>query len=541
MKTDEELGPDRGFVFETDDEEDEAERVEGSEEDEGSDYSYVSRNQSDHRIGSYCPSWPQSYRQSIDMLSSVTPPNVGLLKGSTRAKLSSSFRTSSKHSILSTMEIDPALSTPFISTDVGKDTESLPSPIPWNRSKSSVQECSYHDLVVSNKCSYGQSLLNGINILCGVGLLTTPYAIKEGGWIGLLLLLGFGLISCYTGILLKRCLESTPGLHTYPDIGQAAFGTFGRLSIAIILYIELYICCVEYIILVSDNLSSLFPNAHMNLVGVYLNCHQLFAVMTTLTVLPTVWLRNLSFLSYLSAGGVVATVLVVVCLLWVGTVDQVGFHPSGSVLDLSNLPVALGLYGFCYSGHSVFPNIYSSMQKPAQFPSVLIVSFIVCWLLYSGVAVAGFLMFGESIQSQFTLNMPQQFMASKMALWTAVVNPLTKYALTITPVALSLEELLPSSPLKSRCISVLIRTVLVVSTLVVALAIPFFGFVMAFIGSFLTMLIALIFPCACYLRIMRGRLSWVQVAVCVLIIVVGVICSIVGTYSSIKRIADNIV
>lgn len=54
---------------------------------------------------------------------------------------------------------------------------------------------------------------------------------------------------------------------------------------------------------------------------------------------------------------------------------------------------------------------------------------------------------------------------------------MTKYALTITPVVLSLEELIPSSSrkMKSKGASMLFRTVLVLSTLVVALTVPFFG------------------------------------------------------------------
>lgn len=70
-------------------------------------------------------------------------------------------------------------------------------------------------------------------MLCGVGLLTTPYAAKQGGWLGLLLLFLFGSISFYTGVLLKRCLDSAPGLQTYPDIGQAAFGKSGRVCISV--------------------------------------------------------------------------------------------------------------------------------------------------------------------------------------------------------------------------------------------------------------------------------------------------------------------
>ncbi|KAF5766205.1 putative glycerophosphodiester phosphodiesterase [Helianthus annuus] len=211
-----------------------------------------------------------------------------------------------------------------------------------------------------------------VNALYGVGILSTPYAVKEGGWVGLLLFL-FGVLSFYTGILLRYCLDSQPGLETYPDIGQAAFGTTGRLIISIILYVELYACCVEYIIWESDNLSSLFPNAHLNLGGLILNSHYLFAIMIALAVLPTVWLRDMSVLSYISAGGVVASILAVGCLFWVGLVDNVGFQiETTKALNLSSFPVAIGLYGYCYSGHAVFPNIYTSMAKRSQYPMVLL-------------------------------------------------------------------------------------------------------------------------------------------------------------------------
>ena len=72
-----------------------------------------------------------------------------------------------------------------------------------------------------------------MNVLCGVGILSTPYAVKEGGWVGLSILIIFAVLSFYTGILLRYCLDSAPGLETYPDIGQAAFGTAGRFAISV--------------------------------------------------------------------------------------------------------------------------------------------------------------------------------------------------------------------------------------------------------------------------------------------------------------------
>ena len=72
-----------------------------------------------------------------------------------------------------------------------------------------------------------------MNALCGVGLLSTPFAMKEGGWLGISILLIFAVLSFYTGILLRACLDSKPGIETYPDIGQAAFGALGRVLISV--------------------------------------------------------------------------------------------------------------------------------------------------------------------------------------------------------------------------------------------------------------------------------------------------------------------
>ncbi|XP_020525496.1 vacuolar amino acid transporter 1 isoform X2 [Amborella trichopoda] len=518
----------RSLYIESDDEENDTEKLvvrgDGYDTDSSDSFSHGSPNHSKHP-SSYNTSWPQSYRQSIDMYSSVASPNIGFLGTPNLSRLSSSYLSSSlqrRHTpeILTSL-IKPLLPTKKEPSSPPQQQQVLPPPAPTKRvpSQKALAEQKpakiSHEVPLSRQCSFGQAVLNGMNVMCGVGILSTPFAIKEGGWMGIFVLIAFALIALYTGILLRDCLDSEPGLQTYPDIGQAAFGTIGRFAISIILYVELYACCVEFIILEGDNLSSLFPGAHLNLAGLQLNSHQLFAVVATLAVLPTVWLRDLSILSYISAGGVISSMLVVLCLFWVGVVDQVGLQYKPHALNLSSLPVAIGLYGYCYSGHAVFPNIYTSMKKPSQFPVVLITSFAICTAMYAGVAFMGYSMFGESIVSQFTLNMPHQLTASKIAVWTTVVNPFTKYALTLSPVALSLEELIPSMHLKSYFIAILIRTALVVSTLLVALSVPFFGLVMALIGSLLTMLVVLL---------------------CILILVIGIISSVVGTYTAVAGI-----
>ncbi|KAG0459142.1 hypothetical protein HPP92_022270 [Vanilla planifolia] len=358
--------------------------------------------------------------QSIDIYSSVTPPTIGFLGTPTLSKLGSRLGSSfllSSFRGQQTPESNSSFIKPLLPSKVDSRDEQqqrrsshslLAPPVPAHRSSVGKPRTDYkpvraasHELPATpRQCSFSQE------------------SSTEGGWIGLSVLLLYAILTFYTAILLRLCLDSEPGLETYPDIGQAAFGRIGRIVVSIILYLELYSCCVEYIILESDNWSSFFPNAHLDIGGLHLDSHVLFAVMATTIVLPTTWLRDLSILSYVSAGGVIATILVVGCLFWVGLIDQIGFKNEGSFVNLSGFTIAIGLYGYAYSGHAVYPNIYSSLKKQKDYTAVLFTSFCISTLLFAAAAAMGFVLFGLSTQSQFTLNMPHKFVASNVAGWT---------------------------------------------------------------------------------------------------------------------------
>ncbi|XLS48146.1 hypothetical protein HN51_022504 [Arachis hypogaea] len=464
---------DRSFYIESDDEDEEKDL---NNVDQGND-SDDSHEWNDHdamrKPSSYSMAWPQSYRQSIDLLGSVPSPNIGFLGTTSLSRLGSSFIVPpliKRHPPVP--DTIPSAKKPLLQpTDIDDQRRSShilhPPHLLRGSTRNVISKVAHdHEVHFSGQCTFGQAVLNGINALCGVGILSTPYALKEGGWVALSVLFIFSAFSFYTGLLLRHCLDSEPGLETYPDIGQAAFGTSGRIFISVILYSELYACCIEYIILESDNLSSLFPNAHLSLGGLELNPHVLFAILTTLAILPTVYLRDLRILSYLS-------------------------------------------------------------------------------VMYAAVAIMGYTMFGEYTLSQYTLNMPQGLVATKLAVWTTVVNPFTKYpfttyALSLTPVAKCLEELIPLNDPKFNLYSIFIRTMLVVSTLLVGLSVPFFGLVMSLIGSLLTMFVSLILPSACFLKIKWGKISQIQVALCVTVMIVAVVSSAFGSYSAISEIIEQL-
>lgn len=64
---------------------------------------------------------------------------------------------------------------------------------------------------------------------------------------------------------------------------------------------------------------------------------------------------------------------------------------------------------------------------------VLLVCFVFCTITYAAMAVSGYLMFGSNVQSHITLNLPIEKLSSEIAIYTTLVNPISKYAQMVTP------------------------------------------------------------------------------------------------------------
>ncbi|KAL6606923.1 hypothetical protein ACP70R_042576 [Stipagrostis hirtigluma subsp. patula] len=307
--------------------------------------------------------------------------------------------------------------------------------------------------------------------------------------------------TCFNGVnaLSERCIDSSSLVKTYPDIGELAFGRKGKIIVAIFLYLELYLVAIDFLILEGDNLEKLFPNANLHVAGLKIGTKRGFVLIFSLLVLPTTWLRSLNMLAYVALGGVMASVILIACVLWVGAFDGVGFHEKGVLVNWSGIPTAMSLYAFCFSGHAVFPMIYTGMRNRKTFPTVLLICFIICTLGYGLTGAIGYLMYGESLRSQVTLNLPSNNFATSIAIYTTLINPFTKFALLITPIAEAIEGSLHAG--KHWTVSVFVRTALVFSTTVVAIAVPFFAYVVALTGSFLSSTVTMLLPCVCYLKI----------------------------------------
>jgi vesicular inhibitory amino acid transporter len=407
-----------------------------------------------------------------------------------------------------------------------------------------------------------QALANSVNILLGVGTLSVPYALKESGWTGLLVLLLLGATTNYTGKTLIRCQRrgSLPmrtnfntysdvnedgavqvvkkarrALTTYEDIGEAAFGEFGRSLISWVLYAELIGTCGLFFILEGDHLKLLFEST--------MQSKETLMLLAAGIMIPTTWLVDLSKLSLIGALGFVASV---------GLTGVVGFdlvkaltNPSGyefphtALVHYSTYPLSFGLLAFVFAGHAVFPAIYTSMQKPEEYESMLDKTYGVVMTNCLLLGCAGYFLFGDKVSSEVTLDLPAGII-STIALGLITINPFAKFALTMDPVARGVEEKfdLDTSKEENLLPARAARTGLGLFALFLAVELPYFGVAMSLVGAVLTLSVSLIFPTACYLKMFGDELDvkekWLNYA----IVGLGFLCVGSGTYSAVSALMD---
>nr|GFD31692.1 amino acid transporter AVT1I-like [Tanacetum cinerariifolium] len=89
--------------------------------------------------------------------------------------------------------------------------------------------------------------------------------------------------------------------------------------------------------------------------------------------------------------------------------------------------------------------------------------------------------------------------------------------------------------------SCLLRTSLVISTVFVALVVPYFGYVMAFIGASLSIAVSILFPCLCYWKIVIGLKKFrVEIIMILIILLIGTLVAVVGTYTALTDIIKEV-
>ncbi|XP_060181882.1 amino acid transporter AVT1H [Lycium barbarum] len=397
---------------------------------------------------------------------------------------------------------------------------------------------------VKSNSSFLHAVINMIGMLIGLGQLSTPYALENGGCISSILLIGLGVICAYTSHLLGKCLQKNPKSKDYKDIGHQAFGIKGRIIITSFIYLGIFMALISYTISLHDNLSIVFINTNLKLQGIliHLSTSQILTTIAVLVAIPSLWLRNFSSISFLSSVGIFMSLLIFVTVACTAIFGGVKANHEIPILHIQNIPSISGLYVFGYAGHIVFPNIYTAMRDPSKFTKVSIVSFSLVTTLYVSLAFMGGKLFGPQVSSQITLSMPHDQIITKIALWATVLTPMTKYALEFAPFAMELEEKLPHlmNSKAKMMIRGIVGSILLLIILILALCVPYFEHVLSLTGSLVSVGVCVIFPCAFYTKIFWKEISRRGLVLNVVLVIIGLFLGVSGTISSSKLLVRSL-
>ncbi|KAJ3387144.1 hypothetical protein HDU92_002125 [Lobulomyces angularis] len=359
-----------------------------------------------------------------------------------------------------------------------------------------------------------KSSFNLVNVLLGSSILSLPFAFKLSGWVmGLSIEIIFFLVTLYTALLMSSLMNEKDDetdskkkdLKTFADIGRAAFGDSGMLFTSILFTVDLFIVSASFIILSADSFCALFPSLNLTYVKVVI----------VLCLTPFTWFNSLSILAYGSFLGIISLINLIIIVFYDGLSTSVSpgsiLNPADTILFPSSwfeFPMAFGLLIAGFGCHTVIPQIFVEMKKPKQYKVMVTASFSFVVAIYISFAAIGYLMFGETLMHEISLNLSNNknynLYLTNFTIWLIAVNPLTKFPLTMSPVNQNLERILEKKfvDFKNKPIyTIIFRSFNCLLVLLVTILFPGFNNVIALLGSMFTMTVSVVFPCLCNLRL----------------------------------------
>lgn len=397
-------------------------------------------------------------------------------------------------------------------------------------------------IVDVNREHAGSSKMAYFNVVCviaGTGTLGLPAALKQGGWIGILILFLSWTMSVYTGIILIRCLYANgkQRLTTYKEIATASFGWIGGW---VTFFFNAWILLgapILYMVLSGTNLNQLCKGTAGEIGDtpwIIISC--------VLTAIPFILVKTLKEVGWMSAFGALATAVVVIIVLVVAGIDRVNHMDAHhDVVIWPMFPVALSTISFSFGGNVVYPHVEASMKNPRDFGKVVAAALTTCAALYFITALSGYLVYGDQVQSPVYNSIPEG-PARIVAVVVITLHVLLAAPILTTSFSLDLEEMLNITverfgKVKEFLIRAVLRIIIMGVIGVIACSVPNFGALMSLIGAFANCALIFIFPVIFYLRLTGIRNKPIyELAWCVLIIILGVVGLIFGTKSAIEEL-----
>ena len=373
-----------------------------------------------------------------------------------------------------------------------------------------------------------------------------PYCVAIGGYIVLPIIFVISTMADATGILLVDCMyENSPKskerrkVHSnYVDIARSAWGEYGAKLINFVLVFYLFSGCVLNILLIGKSIYDiLHPHTSLSFTSL--------TIFFSASVYPTLFVRKISVLSYLSMAAF-TSLFVAVLAIMVAFILETGnwsYHVKEiPAINLKGLPLAVSIITLTCVVHTVLPKIESSMQDCTKINRVLHQSYAVTAVLKFFIASFGCFTYGLSTQSIVTLNvaLDNEFAHVTCAL-ALLIYAILNYPMGMFIVSEFVDSFTENTIIEKKKIYFYSwiagsRFILVSVTVAIAVFVPHFAIILALRGSLIGTFLVFIFPCYFHLKLKWRTLSVKQRCWDFFLLTAGAIFGATGFYASVNRL-----
>ncbi|KAL9953591.1 hypothetical protein ACROYT_G041034 [Oculina patagonica] len=272
------------------------------------------------------------------------------------------------------------------------------------------EDSAQHDKEPAGKSSLWKAVVNLMSDMEGTGLLDLPYVIAHSGLVAIAALLVIPFITYYTGAILIDCLyekneagERIRIRSNYKELGRACWPRFGGTIVAAVQMISLFLLASLYLVLCASLTSSIFPRLPLS--------DKVWMLIAAAIGLPTIFVKNLSQVAWLSLLSVTALLVAVIAVLAFGIAHHSTWDVKTILVwDVNEMPIALAIIIFSYLCHSVLPGVEASMDNRSQFRTMLALCYTFVAILKIAFSVCAFLSFSSDIQEVIVNSLPMGVM-----------------------------------------------------------------------------------------------------------------------------------
>ncbi|XP_042521121.1 lysine histidine transporter 2-like [Macadamia integrifolia] len=403
----------------------------------------------------------------------------------------------------------------------------------------------------SRNAKWWYATFHNVTAMVGAGVLSLPYAMSELGWgPGVVILVLSWAITLFTLWQMVEMHEMVPGkrFDRYHELGQYAFGE--KLGLWIVVPQQL-ICEVGvdivYMVTGGTSLQKFHdlivpsgPKIKLTyFIMIFASCH------FVLSFLP-----NFNSISVVSLAAAVMS-LSYSTIAWAASAAkevqpdvQYGYAATTTTGTVFNFLSALGDIAFAYAGHNVVLEIQATIPSTPERPSKkpmwrgVLFAYLVVAVCYFPVAIIGYAMFGNAVNSNVLISLYKPTWLIAMANMFVVIHVIGSYQIYAMPVFDMIETALVKKLHFKPCFRLrfFARTSYVAFTMFVAITFPFFGGLLGFFGGFAFAPTTYYLPCIMWLAIYKPKrfsLSWIVNWIC---IILGILLTILAPIGGLRQI-----